>query len=551
MADQNEKPEGDGLRRLIGVLKTRHGLNIPDRVTDIPGLIIAVKAGKRVSAGKAALPGKAAPAGDAREFAAWCADTLNGLRAAGQDEGEQADDLLAALDGTGWTVIPGEGGRWRVTAEGPQRMSLTAGAKRAPKGRPVTISGKEYRPGQFIPAGEIADASPQEKKALEEAIRGAVDAGAGRHEKRLERDADPGKLRQRIASYARRHQLSGDEQRRAAASARMLHRHHGPATLHRLEELAGSLETALANVDDDAPNAEGLRGQLEKRLAGLGVAIDHATKAGVSGRGKGAVAPKTPPAPKAPAKPAVRPTQAPAKTPAPPAPAKPAPAKPAPDAPRFAFPAGGQLPPKNAAADRGLRAAFSALKAAPSETKALHAYTTDDVFKPDSYTTINAHLRGTLRDEEVNDFAAQSGMKPDEYRDRMRGAITELDRFLSRATLPEPVLVTRGLRLGPAAGKEFLARVERCAASGEPVQLKGYQSTTVDPSVAAESFGGGSTGVLLEIAAARGAYVAGISDAPEEAELLLPRDCNYRVAGFREVKARGKTVRVIQLEQLP
>ena len=56
----------------------------------------------------------------------------------------------------------------------------------------------------------------------------------------------------------------------------MLHRHHGEMTFHRIEELADSLETALANVDDAHPNADGLRTQFGKRIAQLQLALEHA-----------------------------------------------------------------------------------------------------------------------------------------------------------------------------------------------------------------------------------------------------------------------------------
>jgi hypothetical protein len=237
------------------------------------------------AAGDAAAPAADSPHDDARDFAAWCASLLNLLRQAGEDDNEEYDRLTDALEGTGWTV--GESPRgWRVVREPPVQMAFGGHAHRAPKGG-ISFNGKQYRGGMFIPAAEVANAPPAEKAKLAEAEAAAKKTGGDRVAARKKRGSvDHGKVAARLAGHASRNPLSDADRRQASAAARALHAHHGELTFHRLEELADSLETALANVGDDHPNADGLRAQFGRRLAQLGAALDHAREKGVTGEVK-------------------------------------------------------------------------------------------------------------------------------------------------------------------------------------------------------------------------------------------------------------------------
>lgn len=108
---------------------------------------------------------------------------------------------------------------------------------------------------------------------------------------------------------------------------------------------------------------------------------------------------------------------------------------------------------------------------------------------------------------------------------------------------PPPELVWRGVNVSPQERNEFLSRIS----SGDVIKLKGFQSTSINPSFAA---GWAHTGLKFEIKPAKGAYVQSISAHKNEYEYILPHDAKYAIKGVKEVKLDGKTHQVVQLEQL-
>ncbi len=106
---------------------------------------------------------------------------------------------------------------------------------------------------------------------------------------------------------------------------------------------------------------------------------------------------------------------------------------------------------------------------------------------------------------------------------------------------PPPELVWRGCRV--SAGK--LASLS----AGDTIELKGFQSTSINPSTG-QGWSGGTS--VLEIKPAKGAYIRPISSHKGEYEYLLPHGMKYRVRGMTEVKFANHThkTKVIQLEML-
>jgi hypothetical protein len=240
------------------------------------------------------------------------------------------------------------------------------------------------------------------------------------------------------------------------------------------------------------------------------------------------------------------------------APAKPAtpaasPAKPEPAAPKSAvkFPTGDGLPERDLAAEKKMNAAFEAINATPAEKAALAGYSTEHGFRPDTFRPINNFLRGKMSREDLDRNAALAGMTPQQYHQKLSESIRTLDAVMARARLPEPVVVMRGISLGGAGGAaDFMNNLKRAAATGQPIPMNGYQSTTTNSNVAGSFAGGGDNEIMFEISATRGAFLPSVSKYPHEAELLLPRNSQYRVVGFRDVNVKGRMTRVAQLEQI-
>ena len=90
---------------------------------------------------------------------------------------------------------------------------------------------------------------------------------------------------------------------------------------------------------------------------------------------------------------------------------------------------------------------------------------------------------------------------------------------------------------------------------GEVFQLNGFQSTSLEPSVA-HIFAELGQGTVFEIRPAKGLYIKQISEVKSEYEFLLPHGAKYRVVARKEVKIvidegeRSAIMRVIQVEMV-
>jgi hypothetical protein len=93
----------------------------------------------------------------------------------------------------------------------------------------------------------------------------------------------------------------------------------------------------------------------------------------------------------------------------------------------------------------------------------------------------------------------------------------------------------RGINLKESEQKELLAQIEKSKSAGEPIEMKGFTSTTVDPRQAAAF--AGSPQFMFEIKAKRGVFMDGASAYPNEREVLLNHAEKYRVVSVQK-KAR-------------
>jgi hypothetical protein len=124
---------------------------------------------------------------------------------------------------------------------------------RAPAGG-VTIGGKSYRGGQFIPDGAISSAPAKVRESIGKAT-------AARKAKRAARGpVNHDAIGKRLHAH-QGHTVTPEEQASAKRSLRALRQHHGDLAGHRVEELIASTEQDFAATDD-----KGLKRALSKRL---------------------------------------------------------------------------------------------------------------------------------------------------------------------------------------------------------------------------------------------------------------------------------------------
>ena len=269
---------GSGDNRLSGWSRMPDDLPRPDLAPVVAGKVMGWVSGKKsaqlsTDAGDHRT-GDPDP-DDGKALAEWYADTWNLLTEAGAPPD---DDALEAadneLDGGEWLLdYDDKAGKWAVKRD-PGEGGVQMSAERSPKGG-VTINGKRYAGGQWIPGSAVAAAPPEVKKKLEEAKAGHETA------RRARGSVDVAALRRRLAGHAEGVTLDRAAQTSAKRAFAALHRSHGELTLHRLEELADQLETALAAVPEDET---GIRAQLRERLASLHSIMGHAEGRGVTGQ---------------------------------------------------------------------------------------------------------------------------------------------------------------------------------------------------------------------------------------------------------------------------
>lgn len=217
---------------------------------------------------------------DTRDLSEWYAKLWNSLEAAGmevpEEEFESAGEELANGE---WIVFWDDARNlWRTRhAAEDEHGTVLYEVLRAPKGG-VSIAGKTYRGGQFIPNKdqEHWDAGDKAK------FKAAQSASQQRHGETRSRLLGRGKVdHASIQDRLKGHTEAGDAQRfgtyqKQALNA--LHRHYGDALYHRLDEIADQLEEALKITPDDE---EGIRANLRGQLAAVHWMAGEAQSRGV------------------------------------------------------------------------------------------------------------------------------------------------------------------------------------------------------------------------------------------------------------------------------
>ena len=155
-----------------------------------------------------------------------------------------------------------------------------------------------------------------------------------------------------------------------------------------------------------------------------------------------------------------------------------------------------------------------------TERFALEAYTAED------YKVINA----ALRDGKVADLSALH----QNVLSNTSSALTRLPAYDGN--------VYRGMQFKPAELDKFIANAKRAQEGGEPIHMPSFTSTATDRKIA-EGFtpGGDKGGVIMEMKSKSGRVVDGISEYPEEDEVLFNRGAKFKVTGF-STDDRGRPV---------
>jgi hypothetical protein len=179
-----------------------------------------------------------------------------------------------------------------------------------------------------------------------------------------------------------------------------------------------------------------------------------------------------------------------------------------------------------------------AAKLSPEEKKSIDHYTQS------GYATLNKDLR--------------KGLQP---KGGDRKIMDHLDAAMGKAgTLDKPITTWRGLSLPPQAGAAMEENLKKAVASGQPITMKGFISSSLNPEVGASfSKGLGEKAMVFEVSARKGMYIGAVPGrghiSAEEREFLMPHDSKFHVVGFKTVKfkARGREMEkrtVVQLEQV-
>ncbi len=160
----------------------------------------------------------------------------------------------------------------RSFGDGP--LMYASHAIRCPPGHKMTLTNnkgetKTYKGGEFIPKKDLANAEPEQKKAIEEAAAKSEAKAAGKKQQRDAKAApDKAKLKERTQKHAPP-SLSASEMKSAKASWSALSRIHGDKAIHRIEELVEQAEKAMARVKGAGTAADNKRNPLRKQLAKL------------------------------------------------------------------------------------------------------------------------------------------------------------------------------------------------------------------------------------------------------------------------------------------
>lgn len=152
-----------------------------------------------------------------------------------------------------------------------------------------------------------------------------------------------------------------------------------------------------------------------------------------------------------------------------------------------------------------------------------------------AYERVNAAARGTLGD--VNSADEQM--------------VNVIDDIIRKSPKLPPTMTYRGISVPENTQRELLSQFTQSLKDGNPITLKGFASTSIDPSSALKFSSKEGVPLMFEIRATKGVYLEPITHEKGEKELLLPNNGKFRVVGIAESPTKGTgRVKYIQLEQI-
>lgn len=181
---------------------------------------------------------------------------------------------------------------------------------------------------------------------------------------------------------------------------------------------------------------------------------------------------------------------------------------------------------------------------------------------PTEMTDYVSKLTGTER-ESLLDYsregyrtngALRSGK---ELNEREKQMTDDLNKVIDKAgKLPEPVTCWRGVQLDDKAQEALMKQLTSAKDSGKDIELGGFISSSLNPSV---SVGYALGGVTFEIKANKGIYLDAVrkdeGTSEDQRELVMSNKSKYRVIGFEDApleafSGKQKPTKIIRLEQV-
>ncbi len=192
-------------------------------------------------------------------------------------------------------------------------------------------------------------------------------------------------------------------------------------------------------------------------------------------------------------------------------------------------------PSKPMTPERAEKAAYAWAEALPPDAKkAAREYARLD------YQNQNAWLRGESDHEDypAHDPAAAAALQT---------------ALLSAPMAEQPVVTYRALNLKPQDAAKMAAALDIAAATGEPVRLAGFQSASLEQSIAKhftnEIAREGTESIWLEFASRRLSCLYRFSHRPER-EVLHPHGCTYKVT-LTNTTGKARAFRLTEREDMP
>lgn len=143
----------------------------------------------------------------------------------------------------------------------------------------------------------------------------------------------------------------------------------------------------------------------------------------------------------------------------------------------------------------------------------------------------------TLVNKALRDCPKDLSCVREDKRRMVRGVLAELEAAVERAPrFKTPVQVHRGLAFFDQEQMDaFLSVAQKAKASGKPLRLPGYTSTSLDEGVADRYAHEGEFGAKLVILAKHGAYLDGVVEEDQQ-EILQQPLTKYRLVKIQEGK---------------